>query len=89
MEHFVEHLRNHKKTSDKIEKRTWNFSHVTVVSTLLTNVKTFSHKIAIAVFSYQVWCQIWENNMLPEIEKGKLSRICEESNYHRRVCEHH
>lgn len=54
MEHFVEHLRNHKKTSDKIEKRTWNFSHVTVVSTLLTNVKTFSHKIAIAVFSYQV-----------------------------------
>lgn len=34
--HFVEHLRNHKKTPKKIEKRTSNFSHVTVESTLLT-----------------------------------------------------
>jgi len=27
--------------------------------------------------------------MLSETENGKLSRICEESNYHRWDCEHH
>jgi hypothetical protein len=83
IKHSVEHLRNHKKTSDKIEKRTSNFSHVTVESTLLANVKTFSHKIALTVISYQFWSQIWENTTLPDIENDNLSRICEESNYHR------
>jgi len=66
-----------------MEKSTSNFSHVTVESKLLANVKTFSHKIAVTVISYQVWSQILENNMLPEIENGNLNRICEESNYHR------